>query len=61
MGLPNDQKLSLFKENQAVIGSLNTFLNKEKLDILKLKKINFSLELLQKTFRAQSMDIFPPS
>jgi len=58
LGLPSDDKLSLFRENQTIIGSLNAFLNKEKLENLKSKKINcFSLELLPRTTRAQSMDI----
>ena len=58
LGLPDEEKLSLFKENQTLIGSLNAFLNKEKLDNLKSKKINcFSLELLPRITRAQSMDI----
>ena len=44
-----NEKLSQFKENQTLIGSLNAFLNKEKLENLKSKKINcFSLELLTK-------------
>ena len=44
LGLPDEEKLSLFKENQTLIGSLNAFLNKEKLENLKSKKINcFSL------------------
>jgi NAD(P) transhydrogenase subunit alpha len=58
LGLPDEKKTSLLKENQTLIGSLNTFLNKEKLKNLKLKKINcFSLELLPRITRAQSMDI----
>ena len=58
LGLPNDEKLSFLKENQTLIGSLNTFSNKEKLDKLSSKKINsFSLELLPRITRAQSMDI----
>ena len=58
LGLLNDEKLSLLKENQTLVGSLNTFLNKEKLNDLKNKKINcFSLELLPRITRAQSMDI----
>ena len=58
LGLPDDNKLSLFKENQILIGSLNVFLNKEKLENLKLKKINcFSLDLLPRITRAQTMDI----
>ena len=58
LGLPDEKKLSLFKENQTLIGSLNAFLNKEKLDNLRSKKINcFSLEMLPRITRAQSMDI----
>ena len=58
LGLPKDDKLSLFKENQTLVGSLNTFSNKKKLDDLKKKNINcFSLELLPRITRAQSMDI----
>jgi len=58
LGLPDEKKLSLFRENQNLIGSLNAFLNKEKLENLKSKKINcFSLELLPRITRAQSMDI----
>ena len=38
LGLPDEEKLLLFKENQTLIGSLNAFLNKEKLDNLKSKK-----------------------
>ena len=58
LGLPVEEKLSFFKENQTLIGSLNAFLNKEKLENLKSKKINcFSLELLPRITRAQSMDI----
>jgi H+-translocating NAD(P) transhydrogenase subunit alpha len=58
LGLLDDEKLSLLKENKTLIGSLNAFLNKEKLENLKSKKINsFSLELLPRISRAQSMDI----
>ena len=58
LGLPDEKKLASFKDNQTLIGSLNTFLNKEKLDSLNSKKINcFSLELLPRITRAQSMDI----
>ena len=57
LGLPSEEILSLLKENQCLVGTLNAFLNKEKLDNLK-KKINcFSLELLPRITRAQSMDI----
>jgi NAD(P) transhydrogenase subunit alpha len=58
LGLPNNDKLSLLKENQNLIGSFNVFSNKEKLEVIKSKKINcFSLELLPRITRAQSMDI----
>tara|TARA_B100001093_G_scaffold491205_1_gene531063 strand:- start:318 stop:1406 length:1089 start_codon:yes stop_codon:yes gene_type:complete len=58
LGLPEDEKLLLLKENQTLVGSLNVFSNKEKLENLKSKKINcFSLELLPRITRAQSMDI----
>ena len=58
LGLPNEEILSSLKENQTLIGSLNTFSNNERLQKLKTKKINcFSLELLPRITRAQSMDI----
>jgi len=58
LGLVDDDKLLLLKENQILIGFLNVFSNQEKLEKLKLKKINcFSLELLPRITRAQSMDI----
>ena len=58
LGLPEDKKLSLFKQNQTLIGSFNAYLNKEKLENLKSNKVNcFSLELLPRITRAQSMDI----
>ena len=58
LGLPANEKLSLLKENQTLIGTLNSFLNKEILNELKMRKINcFSLELLPRITRAQSMDI----
>ena len=58
IGLPSDEKLSNFKENQNLIGVLNPYLNKDRLDNLNKKKINnFSLELLPRITRAQSMDI----
>jgi len=58
LNLPSDDKLSLFRENQSLIGVLNPFMNQEKLNNLSNKKINnFSLELLPRITRAQSMDI----
>ena len=38
LALPSDQKISLFKEDQILIGVLNPFLNKEKLSGLVKKK-----------------------
>ena len=58
LGLPDDDILSLLKENQTLIGTLNSFSNKNKLASLNSKNINcFSLELLPRITRAQSMDI----
>ena len=58
MNLPDEDKLSKFKENQTLVGTLNAFSNKLDLDNLRSKKINcFSLELLPRITRAQSMDI----
>ena len=58
LGLLSEDKCSLIKEDKTLIGVLNPYDNKEKLDKLKKKKINlFSLELLPRITRAQSMDI----
>ena len=58
LNLPPDNVLSNLKENQILIGVLNPYLNKEKLQNLSKNKVNtFSLELLPRITRAQSMDI----
>ena len=58
MGLLSDEKLSIFKENQTMVGVFNPYKNKDKIQNLSKKKINvFSLELLPRITRAQSMDI----
>jgi NAD(P) transhydrogenase subunit alpha len=58
LGLPSDEITSLIKENQILIGILNPYNNKEKIESLVKNKINiFSLELLPRITRAQSMDI----
>ena len=58
LGLPSDETLSLLNENQNLVGILNPYVNKDKIDGLIKKKINcFSLELLPRITRAQSMDI----
>jgi NAD(P) transhydrogenase subunit alpha len=55
--LSDDVSLSI-KESQTLIGVFNPYENSEKLKSLLLKKINlFSLELLPRITRAQSMDI----
>ena len=58
LGLMCDDKNSLLKENQIFIGVLNPYDNKDKIDNLVKKNIKpFSLELLPRITRAQSMDI----
>ena len=58
LGMMSDDKTSNIKENQTIIGVLNPYINKENLENLAKKKINlFSLELLPRITRAQSMDI----
>tara|TARA_B100000427_G_scaffold268002_1_gene233864 strand:+ start:2054 stop:3142 length:1089 start_codon:yes stop_codon:yes gene_type:complete len=58
LGLPSDDSLTLLKENQTLIGTFDSHENSEKLKSLSKKKINtFSLELLPRITRAQSMDI----
>tara|TARA_B100001250_G_scaffold316270_1_gene278650 strand:+ start:38 stop:1126 length:1089 start_codon:yes stop_codon:yes gene_type:complete len=58
MGLLEDSKISLLKSDQTFIGVLNPYENKKKLDELVKKKVNlFSLELLPRITRAQSMDV----
>ena len=58
LNLPTEEKLSKLKENQNLIGILNPYSNKDKIDNLIKKKIkSFSLELLPRITRAQSMDI----
>ena len=58
LGMLDDRKASILRENQTLIGVLNPYNNKEKLEKLVKKKINvFSLELLPRITRAQSMDI----
>ena len=58
LGLPQEDKTSYIKKNQTLIGILNPYLNKEQIDNLVKKNINtFSLDLLPRITRAQSMDI----
>ena len=58
LGLPSDENLSHLNENNILIGVLNPYLNKQKLEELANRKVkNFSLELLPRITRAQSMDM----
>ena len=58
MSLLDENKTSVLKPNQSFIAVLNPYENKNRLDELVKKKINlFSLELLPRITRAQSMDI----
>ena len=58
LGLPIDDKISTIKENQILVGVLNPYNNEDKINDLIKKKIKvFSLELLPRITRAQSMDI----
>ena len=56
LGMLPDDKASVIKENQILIGVLNPYENKDKLENLSKKKINlFSLELLPRITRALSL------
>ena len=58
LGMLSNEKSSIMKESQILIGVLNPYVNKDKLESLVKKKIKlFSLELLPRITRAQSMDI----
>ncbi len=58
LGMLPDDKSSIIRENQILIGVLNPYDNKDKLESLAKKKVKlFSLELLPRITRAQSMDI----
>ena len=58
LGILSDEKISIIKDNQTLIGVLNPYENEKKLKNLTQRKVNvFSLELLPRITRAQSMDI----
>ena len=58
MNLPNEQNLKKLKKDQILIGVLNPHNNESKLQELISKNVNcFSLDLLPRITRAQSMDI----
>jgi len=58
LNLPEEASLEHFKENNILIGNFNSSQNSEKINKFKTKNISiFSLELLPRITRAQSMDI----
>ena len=58
MNIPSDEDLKNLKNDQILIGVLNPYVNEKKLKEIKSKNIKcFSLELLPRITRAQSMDI----
>ena len=58
INIPNEEILNKLKKDQILIGVLNPFSNEEKLKEVTSKNIKcFSLELLPRITRAQSMDI----
>ena len=55
---PSDNEIGIFKENTILIGMLNPSKNKHQIEKIINKKIKpFSLELLPRITRAQSMDV----
>ena len=58
LGLLSNENLSNLKESQTLVGVFNPYINKEKIENLSKKNINvFSLEMLPRITRAQSMDV----
>jgi len=58
LALLSDDKNFLVKENQTLVGLFDPYNNKDKINNLSKKNINiFSLELLPRITRAQSMDV----
>ena len=58
MNLPADENLNKLNKDQILIGVLNPYLNEKKIkEITSKNKTCFSLELLPRITRAQSMDI----
>ena len=56
--IPEDNLINKIKSGACLIGLLNPYDNKEKLELLSKKGINaFSMELIPRSPRAQSMDV----
>ena len=58
LNLPTKSSLNALSQNKTLVGILNPYQNKEELSELAKNKVNcFSLELLPRITRAQSMDV----
>ena len=58
LNLPEAKDVEFIQENKILIGNFNSIKNSENIEIFKSKKISiFSLDLLPRITRAQSMDI----
>ena len=58
LNVPEEDNLEFFQENKILVGNFNSNKNLEKISKFKSKKVSiFSLELLPRITRAQSMDI----
>ena len=57
VNLPDKENFQSFKENNILIGNFNKNINSDLLENIKKKSSIFSLELLPRITRAQSMDI----
>ena len=58
LNLPDDKSIGHLKENRVLIGNFNSNFNKDKILNISKKKVSvFSMELLPRITRAQSMDI----
>ncbi len=58
VNLPDDDSLNLIKENDILIGNFNSTENKTRIENISKKNVSvFSMELLPRITRAQSMDI----
>ena len=57
MNLPSEENLNIIKEKNILIGNFNLNNNQDKINKYKNKVSIFSLELLPRITRAQSMDI----
>ncbi len=57
VNLPDEDNIKLVKEKNILIGNFNSSINSEKIKKIKNNLLVFSLELLPRITRAQSMDI----